>query len=247
MAQVTREFILNQIEKLDYPYYTIYAMDGKTRIAQNINETDPTSAEARGQIMEAMENISGNVIIELKKSIKAGGDVRQMVTYQTNLAPANFGIKGIAPSTASGNTADIERLLQLQAENFQLQIKNIQEQHKRDLELADLKRQMADLKNSDFLERHGEKLIGYIPYILNGLAGKPTMPVAGPVVNGHPAEETTTATVEEATPEQQKLEELLRRMFAVDPDFLINLEKLVHLAEEKPEMYKMGLTTINSL
>lgn len=254
MAQVTKDFILNKIEELDYPFFCIYDADGKTRLYHNYQDETPTSSEARGKLIEAFENMSGNVTVELKKQIKAGGDVRQMVTYRCNVAPNNFNGSTIKPVNGIMGT-DIERLLQLQAENHKLQIEHLQAQHKRDIEMMDLKRQIEAVKNGDFFERHGDKIIGALPYILNGLTGKPNMPVAGPIVNGpahpdnntHDVHEATETVATDLTPEQQQLESLLMRWHAVDPEFLINLEKLVILAETKPEMYKLGLNTINNL
>jgi hypothetical protein len=249
MAQVTQEFILNKVEELDYPFFCIYDADGKTRLYHNYQVDSPTSTEARGQLIEAFEAISGNVTVELKKQIKAGGDVRQMVTYKCNLSSNNYGVNGMKPVTTQVGP-DVDRLLQLQADNFRIQMEAMREAHKRDLEMVDLKRQMTELKNGDFFEKHGEKLIGALPYILNGLTGKPSMPIAGPIVNGpgHPDVETVEHTAaDEANADQLKLENLLQRMFAVDPEFLNNLEKLVHLAENKPEIYKIALNSLHSL
>lgn len=227
MAQVSKQIILNKVEEMQLPYFIVWDADGKTRLYQNIEDTEASPTRSRNLLSEFMDNTSGTVIVQLQaKPAMNQGDVRQIVKMQTYLS----GTGSAAQSINGPQGTDIERILQMQKENFELQLKAIQEQNARTIEMMELKREIAEIKNQDFFEKHGDKIAGLLPYFLNRGAA---ISQAAPIING--------------TTEENPVLAIIERLSHADQNYLENLTMLATLAETKPEMYSQGVAMIKTL
>lgn len=230
MAQVSKEIILQQPEEQNLPYFIIWDLDGKTRIYQNLEDPEANPIKTRNLLSDFFEKTSGTVIVQLQaKDSMRGGDTRQTVKMQTHLSGQNYGNQAPAISGVPSG-ANIEQILQMQRENHAQQIKHLEEQHRRDLEILEIRRELQEAKNDDFFSKHGETIAGLLPLLFKGGA----MPA--PVINGIPETQAPT-----------DINQLLNRWQAVDKDYLNNLEKLIILAETKPEAYNQGINLINGM
>ena len=241
MAQVSKEFILNKIEENGYPYFIIWELDNKTRLFQNVDDAEANVTKTRQLLEEFFAATEGTIIVQLQKfDNMQGKSTNQMLKVQTRLTPGNHATMQTNINGPHGT--DIERILNLQAENHRQAIEHIKEQHKRDLDILELKRAMQAQKDSNFLDKHGETLInGLAPFLFPQLmkaAG-----AAAPIINGTP-EPIEVTTTEDA---ENKLEKLLQRWHAIEPNFIEHIEILVNLAETNQTMYNQGLAIIKNL
>lgn len=233
MAQISKSVILDKVEEMALPYFIVWDADGKTRLYQNLEDDEANPSRSRALLSEFMDSTSGTVIVQLQaKKAMNQGDTRQIVKMTTYLN-GSTAVGSINGTHANGSTGtDIERILQLQKENFELQLKAIEAQHKRDIEMMELKREIQEVKNQDFFEKHGDKIAGLLPYLLNRGAAA----TASPIVNGT-----------EVEADQNPVLSIIERLAHVDENYLQNLEMLATLAEQKPEMYAQGVAMIKNL
>jgi hypothetical protein len=227
MAQVNKNLILDKVEETGYPYYIVYELDGKTRLDQNIEDTEANPTKTRQQLEDFFNSAEGTVIVQLQAfDNMQGKPANRMLKMQTRLT----GMQTMQTGVNGANGTDIERLMNLQAENHRQQLDHINEQHKRDLEILEIRRELQAQKESSFLDKHGDKIAGLLPYLINGL----NPAAAAPIINGTPTE---------AAP----ITELLERLAAADPNYLQHLEQLVILAETNSTMYAQGVAMIGNL
>ena len=227
MAQVNKNLILDKVEETGYAYYIVYELDGKTRLDQNIEDTEANPTKTRQQLEDFFNSTEGTVIVQLQAfDNMQGKPANRMLKMQTRLS----GTQTMQTGVNGANGTDIERLMNLQAENHRQQLDHLNEQHKRDLEILEIRRELQAQKESSFLDKHGDKIAGLLPYLINGL----NPAAAAPVINGTPTEAAPIA-------------QLLERLAAADPNYIQHLEQLVILAETNPAMYAQGINMINSL
>jgi hypothetical protein len=240
MAQVNKEFVLNKVEETGYPYFIIWELDNKTRLFQNIDDKEANVTKTRQVLEEFFNATEGTIIVQLQAFDNMQGKAtNQMLKIQTRLTSGNQ--PTMQQNINGPHGTDIERILNLQAENHRQAIEHIREQHKRDLEMMDIKRELEAQKNSNFLEKHGETLInGLAPYLFPQLLKSAA--AAAPIINGAPKNVEVTTTEAE-----NKLEQLLKRWHAIEPNFIDHIEIMVNLAENNPIMYNQGLSIITTL
>ena len=223
MAVVTREFLLSQLKAKNMPFYVVKNDRGKL-IDQNQEVTDID--EAHDLLESALNNIQeGTITVELSgktKRAKADGGNVLVMTYTIRIKPD----KPSAASIADGSIITLydrfnDKLRQSEIDRLRLEY---------ELKMLAL----TNENKTGFDHPLAQAAInGFLGMLNNNGAG--AIPTNGtPPING--AEANAAA----------RLKTALTKLVKLDPDFVINLEKLATLAETNPAMYNQAVNLLNS-
>ena len=201
-------------------------MDGKTLVAENQggNLTPELLAQELGDILENYEGVLSVTISSKLKSEKAqGGDHGINETYTLQLGGPQAAING--PQQAPSNSREIELIQLAHAKELEA-LRKEYENEKRFLALE------AKLNEASQTNPYIDKIL---PLAINALTGKFNPPaIAGapnPVQNVEVSEQEINERAENA----------LARLHAIDKDIILHLEQLATLAETNKPMYDMAL------
>lgn len=225
MAVVTREFLLSQLKAKNMPFYVVKNDRGKL-IDQNQEVTDID--EAHDLLESALNNIQeGTITVELSektKKAKANGGNLLVMTYTIRIKPD----KPSAASIADGSIITLydrfnDKLRQSEIDRLRLEY---------ELKMLAL----TNENKTGFDHPLAQAAInGFLGMLNNNGAG--VIPTNGtPPINGTGAGADTAA----------RLKTALTKLVKLDPDFVINLEKLATLAETNPAMYTQAVNLLNS-
>jgi hypothetical protein len=114
--------------------------------------------------------------------------------------------------------------------NERLDALAIEMRHKSEIE--DLKRQLAEAKEGNPMV---DKIINNLPAIAGVLGFKPPHAIAG-----HDSPAPAAEVLEFSEDDDAFAETQIKRLLAVDPDFLKVLKRLADMAETNPPMYEMA-------
>lgn len=223
MAVVTREFLLSQLKAKNMPFYVVKNDRGKL-IDQNQEVTDID--EAHDLLESALNNIQeGTITVELSgktKRAKADGGNVLVMTYTIRIKPD----KPSAASIADGSIITLydrfnDKLRQSEIDRLRLEY---------ELKMLAL----TNENKTGFDHPLAQAAInGFLGMLNNNGSG--AIPTNGtPPING--AEANAAA----------RLKTALTKLVKLDPDFVVNLEKLATLAETNPAMYNQAVNLLNS-
>ena len=225
MAVVTREFLLSQLKAKNMPFYVVKNDRGKL-IDQNQEVTDID--EAHDLLESALNNIQdGTIIVELSgktKRAKADGGNVLVMTYTIRIKPD----KPSAASIADGSIITLydrfnDKLRQSEIDRLRLEY---------ELKMLAL----TNENKTGFDHPLAQAAInGFLGMLNNNGSG--AIPTSGtPPINGAGSGADAAA----------RLKTALTKLVKLDPDFVINLEKLATLAETNPAMYNQAVNLLNS-
>jgi len=225
MAVVTREFLLSQLKAKNMPFYVVKNDRGKL-IDQNQEVTDID--EAHDLLESALNNIQeGTITVELSektKRAKANGGNLLVMTYTVKLKPD----KPSAASIADGSIITLydrfnDKLRQSEIDRLRLEY---------ELKMLAL----TNENKTGFDHPLAQAAInGFLGMLNNNGSG--AIPTSGtPPINGAGA----------GTDAAARLKTAITKLVKLDPDFVINLEKLATLAETNPAMYNQAVNLLNS-
>lgn len=225
MAVVTREFLLSQLKAKNMPFYVVKNDRGKL-IDQNQEVTDID--EAHDLLESALNNIQeGTITVELSgktKRAKADGGNVLVMTYTIKIKPD----KPSAASIADGSIITLydrfnDKLRQSEIDRLRLEY---------ELKMLAL----TNENKTGFDHPLAQAAInGFLGMLNNNGSG--AIPTNGtPPINGAGAEANAAA----------RLKTALTKLVKLDPEFVINLEKLATLAETNPAMYNQAVNLLNS-
>lgn len=225
MAVVTREFLLSQLKVKNMPFYVVKNDRGKL-IDQNQEVTDID--EAHDLLESALNNIQeGTITVELSektKKAKANGGNLLVMTYTIRIKPD----KPSAASIADGSIITLydrfnDKLRQSEIDRLRLEY---------ELKILAL----TNENKTGFDHPLAQAAInGFLGMLNNNGSG--AIPTSGtPPINGAGAGADAAA----------RLKTALTKLVKLDPDFVINLEKLATLAETNPAMYNQAVNLLNS-
>lgn len=223
MAVVTREFLLSQLKAKNMPFYVVKNDRGKL-IDQNQEVTDID--EAHDLLESALNNIQeGTITVELSektKKAKANGGNLLVMTYTIRIKPD----KPSAASIADGSIITLydrfnDKLRQSEIDRLRLEY---------ELKMLAL----TNENKTGFDHPLAQAAInGFLGMLNNNGAG--AIPTNGtPPINGAGADAAA------------RLKTAITKLAKLDPDFVINLEKLATLAETNPAMYNQAVNLLNS-
>lgn len=225
MAVVTREFLLSQLKAKNMPFYVI-KNDRNKLIDQNQEVTDID--EAHDLLESALNNIQeGTITVELSektKKAKANGGNLLVMTYTIKIKPD----KPSAASIADGSIITLydrfnDKLRQSEIDRLRLEY---------ELKMLAL----TNENKTGFDHPLAQAAInGFLGMLNNNGSG--AIPTNGtPPINGAGTGADAAA----------RLKTALTKLVKLDPDFVINLEKLATLAETNPAMYNQAVSILNS-
>lgn len=225
MAVVTREFLLSQLKAKNMPFYVVKNDRGKL-IDQNQEVTDID--EAHDLLESALNNIQeGTITVELSgktKRAKADGGNVLVMTYTIRIKPD----KPSAASIADGSIITLydrfnDKLRQSEIDRLRLEY---------ELKMLAL----TNENKTGFDHPLAQAAInGFLGMLNNNGSG--AIPTNGtPPINGAGA----------GTDAAARLKTAITKLAKLDPDFVINLEKLATLAETNPAMYNQAVNLLNS-
>lgn len=225
MAVVTREFLLSQLKAKNMPFYVI-KNDRNKLIDQNQEVTDID--EAHDLLESALNNIQeGTITVELSektKKAKANGGNLLVMTYTIRIKPD----KPSAASIADGSIITLydrfnDKLRQSEIDRLRLEY---------ELKMLAL----TNENKTGFDHPLAQAAInGFLGMLNNNGSG--AIPTNGtPPINGAGA----------GTDAAARLKTAITKLAKLDPDFVINLEKLATLAETNPAMYNQAVNLLNS-
>lgn len=223
MAVVTREFLLSQLKAKNMPFYVVKNDRGKL-IDQNQEVTDID--EAHDLLESALNNIQeGTITVELSgktKRAKADGGNVLVMTYTIRIKPD----KPSAASIADGSIITLydrfnDKLRQSEIDRLRLEY---------ELKMLAL----TNENKTGFDHPLAQAAINGFLGMLNNNGSGAIATSGTPPING--AEANAAA----------RLKTALTKLVKLDPDFVINLEKLATLAETNPAMYNQAVNLLNS-
>lgn len=224
MAVVTREFLLSQLKAKNMPFYVI-KNDRNKLIDQNQEVTDID--EAHDLLESALNNIQeGTITVELSektKKAKANGGNLLVMTYTIR----------IKPDKPSASIADGSIITLYDRFNDKLRQSEI-DRLRLEYELKMLA--LTNENKTGFDHPLAQAAInGFLGMLNNNGSG--AIPTNGtPPINGAGA----------GTDAAARLKTAITKLAKLDPDFVINLEKLATLAETNPAMYNQAVNLLNS-
>jgi hypothetical protein len=246
--------------KLDYiismmaeqPMFSYYAIhDGNDNVIYDQQNDTWDSPKAIKEIKNFFANNEGIFTVTLRnKRIKTGNGYRELGAYTVVNMPemqpqgALNGVEASIPinNGTFGSSSDIQALIA----QMQKKDERIQELiHSNFLALMDEKNKQFELRMEMM---KAEKSDPNAPFnqaalqALTGLFGGGGMPQ----INGL-GDVPLTAIVLNGNDTQQRINLAVRKLLKIDDNFVIHIEKLAKLAEQKPQIYKMAINQLNTL
>ena len=237
--------IENLKEKLA-TYKNVYAIHVFSNTGANKKVPKAICSHENGDIFEQLERFfenNENAQKEHKLLVKAKPSEKLVdlinITFQY-MEKQTYAVNGQAPSQPSGhNPQEFAKSMELymevgflRAENKRLQAENAQLQSKindLEVEVAEMAGELEEAEMNGVEENPIEKFKEYLPYI-GMLFNKPTQ--APNVVNGV---------------EDVELNGIIAELQTIDKNFKENMFRLLKLAKNKPEVYKMAVGYLNNL
>lgn len=236
MSIVKKEYVLDQITRMQLPYYIV--KDGNTVLdVQDDDITPEESAEQLNNMLEALDDGIITILLSDKSSSdKARGGRLRNFSYKVRVR-SNGSIHGQNTNVQTiPNNSELARLHE-KVRTLELQLQ--QKQH--EFDLYKLERKFDESK---------EKSVFDHPMAQTAIAGLLQMwnksgivsTDGTPPINGHEHD----VHIEQAN-NVVRLKEATKKLMKLDPNFIDNLCKLAELAEQKPEMYATALNVLKSM
>ena len=219
-VRITQELCLKEMVAHSLPYWTV--KDGGKVVALHQSTSDVE--ESKLVLQSLLESFQGDfctVVLSNKSNEEKGkGAPKAAITREFNVV-LNGSVSGIG-----GGGGNMNLLQQIQ----DLRIQMFTTTHNQ--AITDLRREFEESKGDGGIGSLIQELKPYLPQLL-GMKG-----------NTIPAAQSLSGPTEDAA--IIKINELLQRWANVDAGYLTAMEKLVKVAETKPETYAMAKTYLNS-
>jgi hypothetical protein len=223
------EYICERITEDEIRNFAIYDTDKKTLIEENKTGT-LSPEEVCQRVRRTLSNCHGLVYGELARKSREeagkGGKVLENARLAIQCGGANAPVHGI------GNTGPSQDYIGALNNNFQLQLDNLKAVWAKDQEIQNLKAKIKELEEGNPMVKMMEP---HLPRLIDGIFGASPQRIAGPGPDAPQQEEVKLPENAEKFAELQ-----LRRLLAVDPEFLSVLERLADMAETNRAMYDMA-------
>jgi hypothetical protein len=238
MVGTNTEYILKRMRADGVRNFSVLDQDKKT-VVEEVKDDSLTVDQAIDRVRDTLDFCTGLVFVELcpmsRQDRRTGG---AELKKPNCLIPVHCGgsrpAGGNAPMSGIGSTGpSYQDLMAAQEQRFNDRMDALEKDFKHKKEIEDLQRQLAEAKEGNPTV---DKIINNLPVIAGFLGFKTPTGIAGP----GPGVDTNPEALEFTDQDDEFAETQIKRLLAVDPDFLQVLKRLADMAETNPPMYEMA-------